>query len=118
MNLGIYGTVITGLGILLFAIGSLVTVRVKWLSREARDKRELREVNIEAFGYIYDLERALQEASHALGRKIVVEKPEILKSSYLEKKGESNASNAVLEMAEIVKKLHQDGKNVINGSSE
>jgi hypothetical protein len=116
MTLGVVVTSLTGL---LFAIGSLLGIRLRWLSREARDRRELREMNVEAMGYIYDMEMALVEASKALGRKITVEKPEILKRSFLEAKAaQEDKGNTFTDMAQVVEKLHQDGKNALNGGSE
>lgn len=118
MTFGALGTAIALLSALLFAIGSVLAIRQKRLSQEAKDLRELRETNIEAMGYIYDLELAMLQASKELGRKIVVEKPEILKVSFLEAKAEREGNHALQDLAETINKLHTDGKKAITGRGE
>lgn len=118
MTFGALGTAIALLSALLFAIGSVVAIRQKRLSQEAKDLRELRETNVEAMGYIYDLELAIREASRELGRKITVDKPDILKASFLEAKAEKEGNNALQDMANTINKLHTDGKKAITGRGE
>lgn len=118
MTFGVLGTVIALLSALLFAIGSVIAIRQKRLSQEARDLRELRETNVEAMGYIYDLELAIREASKELGRRIIVEKPEILKASFLEAKAKTEGNHALQDLAETINKLHADGKKAITGRGE
>lgn len=119
MNLGAIGTIVSLLVTLLFGIGSIVGIRQRRLSKEAQDLRELREMNLEAMRYIYQLEFAFNELGVQYGVKLTFTKPDILKKSYLEKKAASDKNN---EFGQVAKVLEELGKRVekipLGGSDE
>lgn len=105
MNLGTIGTVVSLLTTLLFALAGLITIRSRRLSNEAKELRELRDYNVAAMGYIYDLEMALTEISKKTSTSYRVEKPEILKTSYIEHRAQTTENPEIQQLAELVQQL-------------
>jgi len=105
VNLGAIGTIVSLLVTLLFGIGSVVGIRQRRLSKEAQDLRELREMNLEAMKYIYQMEFAFAEISAEYGVKLNFTKPDILKKSYLEKKAATDKNNEFEQVAKVLEEL-------------
>ena len=105
MNLGAIGTIVSLLVTLLFGIGSVIGIRQRRLTKEAQDLRELREMNLEAMKYIYQLEFAFNELGAQHGVKLNFTKPEILKKSYLEKKAATDKNNEFEQVAKVLEEL-------------
>jgi hypothetical protein len=109
VNLGAIGTIVSALVTILFGIGSVIGIRQRRLTKEAQDLRELREMNLEAMKYIYQLEHAFNELSVEYGVKLNFTKPDILKKSYLEKKAATEKNNELQQVAQVLEEL---GKRV------
>lgn len=105
MNLGAIGTAISLLTTFLFAVGGLITIRSRRLSNEAKELRELREYNVASTGYIYDLEMALMEITKKTGVALKIDKPEILKRSYLEARAQESGNQELQQMAQLLTDL-------------
>lgn len=105
MNLGAIGTIVSLLVTLLFGIGSVIGIRQRRLSKEAQDLRELREMNLEAMKYIYQMERAFTQISGEYGLEFNFKKPDILKKSYLEKKAASEKNTELEQVAKVMEEL-------------
>lgn len=101
---------ISGASGLLGAIGLFIGIWTRRLSREAKELRELREVNRAALAYIYELEIASDEAARKAGVKIQIEKPEVLRFSYLQ--GRADEGNAEMgQIVDFVKKIGPPGSH-------
>jgi hypothetical protein len=109
VNLGAIGTIVSALVTILFGIGSVIGIRQRRLTKKAQDLRELREMNLEAMKYIYQLEYAFNELSVEYGVKLNFTKPDILKKSYLEKKAATEKNNELQQIAQVLEEL---GKRV------
>lgn len=119
MNLGAIGGLISLLTTFLFAIGGLVTIRTRRLSREATELRELREFNVASMGYIYSLEMAIQQIQHKYPITVKVEKPEILTKSYIEERAETTQNSELQQLTGILQLLStQAPKPMISGDNE
>ena len=106
MNIGALGTGISVLTTVLFVIGGLITIRTRRLSTEAKELRELREMNRAAMSYIYDLEMAIDEVSRRSGIKLAaMDKPEILKRSYLEQKAQESGNPEIQGVLDIMQEI-------------
>lgn len=88
---------ISGVSGLLGAVGLAIGIYARRLSREAKELRELREGYRAALSYIFELELAADQAARVGGLALNVEKPEILKQSYL--KGRADEGNSEIERA-------------------
>jgi hypothetical protein len=107
VNFGAIGGVISLITTFLFAIGGLVTIRARRLSKEASELRELREMNVAAMRYIYDLEMAADEAARLAGVKLNLVKPDLLKRSFIEAKVESTNNSELDQVLAVMKAFQQ-----------
>jgi hypothetical protein len=109
MNLATVGTVVSLLTTLVFIAGSLITIRSRRLSTEAKELRELRDYNVAAMGYIYDLEMTLTEMSKKTNTSYRVDKPEILKTSYIEERAQTSGNPEIQQLAEMLRQIQSGG---------
>lgn len=107
MNLGVIGSAVSLLTMLLFAIGSLITIRTRRLSTEAKELRELRDYNVASTGYIYELEMALMEVTKKTGTTVTITKPDILKKSYIEQRAQDSGNPQIQQMAQLLEDLQK-----------
>lgn len=95
MSPELINALISGVSGLLGAIGLAIGIYTRRLSKEAKELRELREGYRAALSYIFELELAADQAARVAGQKVNIEKPEILKTTYL--KGRADEGNSEIE---------------------
>jgi hypothetical protein len=118
VNLGAIGTIVSLLVTLLFGLGSVIGIRQRRLTKEAQDLRELREMNLEAMKYIYQLEFAFNELSTQYGVRLNFTKPDILKKSYLERKAVTDKNNEFKNVAKVLEELGKRTEKISLGGND
>jgi hypothetical protein len=94
----------------------LMIARIRRVSKRNSDLEEVREMNVAAMGYIFRVELAIQEACHRLGTEpdwAALDKPEILKRSFLARKAQDEGNKEIAELVAIVSQLQEQLKGTI-----
>lgn len=104
-NLGTIGSIISLLTTVAVIVGGLVAVRSRRLSREARELRAVRDVNVAAMGYIYELELALGQASRRYNFRVTIDKPDVLKTEFIEDKAAATDNSELQDLLTLVQKF-------------
>src|ERR1044072_1995332 len=100
------------MGLATIVVG-LMIARLRRVSKRNSDLEEVREVNIAAMGYIYRIEMAFQEACHRLGAEpdwASLDKPEILKRSFLAKKARDEGNQEIAALAATLADIQEQLK--------
>lgn len=119
-NLGTIGSIISLLTTIAVVVGGLITVRSRRLSREARQLREVRDLNVAAMGYIYELEMAIGQAQRRYNFKVNIDKPDVLKKDYIQEQADATQNTELQQLLSIVQTVQNlnPAKPLISGSGE
>lgn len=105
MSAGEIGTIFSSLVALLFFLISLAGWRSRRAGREAKELRQVKEINIAAMGYLYEVR--MKAATNGWKLPIL---PKELTPEYIEGKAEGEDNAELAQLAEVLKGMAGKGE--------
>lgn len=113
LPIGIILSIGIALGTVVFI---LIAARLRRTARKSSELEEVRDMNVQAMGYIYRLEMALQEAANKLNVKVdwdQLDKPAILDRKYLANKAITEGNREIQELASALAHMQEQLKGIL-----